>query len=64
MIHNKIIQDHGAGGLLSKQLLDDVIVPKLKPIYLGNPLKTLLVKGGLPCPRMSLFVKSVKSRLT
>jgi hypothetical protein len=35
-----------------------------KVIYLGNHLKTLLVKGGLPCQRMSLFVKSVKSRLT
>jgi hypothetical protein len=35
-----------------------------KPIYLGNHLKTLLVKGGLACPHTSLFVKNVKSRLT
>lgn len=31
-----IVQDHGTGGLLSKKLLDDVIVPKLKPVYLGK----------------------------
>ncbi len=31
-----IVEDHGTGGLLSKRLLDDVIVPKLKPVYLGK----------------------------
>ncbi len=31
-----ILQDHGAGGLLSKKLLDDIIVPRLKPVYLGK----------------------------
>ena len=31
----KIKLDHGAGGYLSKNLIDEIIIPKLKPVYLG-----------------------------
>ena len=31
-----ILQDHGAGGLLSKELLDEIIIPRLSPVYLGK----------------------------
>ena len=31
-----ILQDHGAGGLLSKELLDNIIIPKLRAVYLGK----------------------------
>jgi hydrogenase expression/formation protein HypE len=31
-----ILQDHGSGGLLSKELLDKVIIPKLSAVYLGK----------------------------
>ncbi len=31
-----ILQDHGAGGLLSKELLDNIIIPKLSAVYLGK----------------------------
>ncbi len=34
--NNAIILDHGAGGLLSKKLLDDIIIPILEPVYLGK----------------------------
>ena len=35
-LNNVILQDHGTGGLLSKELLDKVIIPKLSPVYLGK----------------------------
>lgn len=34
-LDNIILQDHGTGGLLSKELLDKIIIPRLKPVYLG-----------------------------
>lgn len=33
---NTILQDHGSGGLLSKELLDNIIIPALSPVYLGK----------------------------
>lgn len=34
--NSTILQDHGAGGLLSKELLDKIIIPKLSAVYLGK----------------------------
>lgn len=34
--NDTILQDHGSGGLLSKELLDQIIIPKLSSVYLGK----------------------------
>lgn len=36
LVEDFILQDHGSGGLLSRELLDKIIIPKLSPVYLGK----------------------------
>ena len=36
LLSSTILEEHGTGGLLSKELLDNVIIPNLSPVYLGK----------------------------